>query len=233
MTFAADLAAALSHRTQLPSMGQPLDVDAAYELQHQVTALVSPSGTAGIKAGVTAAAMQQHFGLDHALLGRLYADSILGSGAALQQVDGLMLECELALLVDADGLVKATAPAIEVVGVRFARREDANAANLIACNLGADRCIVGDWRDWPAGDEPLPLTLTHDGALVNQATATDALGSPEQAAAWIWQEKDRRGFTTQSETLLMTGACGKVIPAVIGEYHADYGALGSLSFSVV
>ena len=233
MTLVGDVAQALSSRTQLPVIHQQLDVDAAYRLQHQITALVSPDGAAGIKAGVTAAVMQQHFGLDHALLGTLYAGSVLAAGAALQQVDGLMLECELALLVDADGLVQAHAPAIEVVGVRFARREDATAANLVLCNLGADRCIVGEWRDWPGDDAQTSVTLTHDGEVVNQASYTDAFGPPERAAAWIWQEQDQRGFHAQSETLLMTGSCGKVIPAAVGQYHADFGALGSLDFAVV
>jgi 2-keto-4-pentenoate hydratase len=233
LTLVVDVAAALRSRTQLPEIDQRLDLDTAYELQHQVAALVAPDGAAGIKAGVTAPALQQNFGLDHALLGTLYAGSILNSEAVLQQVDGLMLECELAVLAGADGALLAVAPAIEVVGVRFARREDATAANLILCNLGADRCIVGEWQAWPTSSEQINVSLSHDGAVVNHASVTAAFGQPQHAAAWIWQEKTRRGFSTGNETLLMTGACGKVVPAQAGEYVADFGALGTLTFSVV
>jgi 2-keto-4-pentenoate hydratase len=144
-----------------------------------------------------------------------------------------MLECELAVLVDAAGVLQAVAPAIEIVGVRFARREDATAANLLLCNLGADRCIVGDWREWSGGDEQTLVTLSCNGEVVNRASATDAFGPPENAVAWIWQEIGNRGFRTQSETLLMTGACGSVIPAAIGNYRADFGTLGSLEFEVI
>ena len=77
------------------------------------------------------------------------------------------------------------------------------------------------------------MTLVCNGARANHAALEEALNGPEEAARWMWQEAGMRGFPLGDQTLFLTGACGRAVPAEIGEYTADYGALGSLSFVVV
>jgi 2-keto-4-pentenoate hydratase len=62
---------------------------------------------------------------------------------------------------------------------------------------------------------------------------SDSLGGPETAVSWIVQEAEARGFSLGKETLLLTGACGKVVPAEVGEYNADFGPLGSIGFEIL
>ncbi len=226
------LAKSISEHAPLPEIEESFTLADAYELQHQVTAVRSPGKTGGIKAGVTAKPIQEFFGIDHALLGSLYHDGRLNSGCELAHLEGRNIECEIAVLVDEKGTPTALAPALEIVYVNFSRPSDMTAPNLVACNLGADLFVVGDFRPWTSVREDMTATLSHNGETVNRADMTDALGGPKEAVPWIWAEAQKRGFQFSGETLLLTGSCGQVVPAGRGDYVADYGELGAVELSI-
>jgi 2-keto-4-pentenoate hydratase len=214
-------------------MPEDLDLATAYQLQHIVSQYRSPNGVSGIKAGVTAKPVQKHFGLDGALLASLYDDAMLASGKELEYVEGRLLESEVALQIDLNsGDPIAIAPAFEIVAVRFASPEQMSAANLVACNLGADRYVVGEFIPWQAEYNDIALTLKRDGEVVNQTVIGDALDGPLPGAKWLVTEARRRGFTLDKTFTYMMGACGTTLPLEVGQYEADYGALGSLSLQV-
>jgi len=119
--FPDALAHAIAHRDVLPEFDGEHSLDEAYLLQRQVVELRARGAIGGIKAGVTAPALQGFFGVDHALLGRLYADSRLASGCTIPYLAGRNLECEFAVVVDGQGRPRAVAPAIEIVLLQFAR----------------------------------------------------------------------------------------------------------------
>lgn len=232
----SDLAAALAQSIEthapLPEVPRRFTLDDAYAIQHRVTALRCPHGAGGIKAGVTAERLQRLLGIDHALLGSLYGDARLAPGAVIAPLEGRLVECELAVVVDGAGEPTAVAPAIEIASVRLARPEDLSAASLVLCNVGADAYIVGDLLPWSPPYDGASVTLMRDGEVLDTAPLSDALGGPERATPWIWDEAIRRGFAADGETLLLTGACGKPVPAAPGRYSADFGALGELQFEV-
>lgn len=214
-------------------MPSGLDLATAYQLQHMVTQYRSPNGVSGIKAGVTAKPVQKHFGLDGALLASLYDDAMLASGATLDYVEGRLLESEVALQIDPNsGEPIAIAPAFEIVAVRFASPEQMSAANLVACNLGADRYVVGEFIPWQAEFNDIALTLKRDGEVVNQTVISDALDGPLPGAKWLAIEAAQRGFALSDTFTYMMGACGKTLPLETGSYQADYGPLGSLALQI-
>lgn len=223
------LADAIASHAELPEFEGEFSLDEAYRLQSAV-ALGRASG--GIKAGVTAPALQRFFEIDHPLIGRLYADSRFANGCRVPYVDGRNLECEVAIIVDGEGRPKAIAPAIEIVLLRFARPADASAANLVACNLGADAYVVGEVLPWDPAFIDARVELRRGDEVVNRAAVTDALGGPQQAARWVCEEADRRGFACSDGTLILGGACGSVVPAAVGRYTADYGRLGTIEFEI-
>ncbi|HAF68423.1 MAG TPA: hypothetical protein DCL16_04795, partial [Acidimicrobiaceae bacterium] len=92
-----DIAEAIRVHSPIPEINIQLDLAEAYRVQHEITALRSPEGTDGIKAGVTAKAAQEYFGLEHALIASLYASSQHDAAASLPYVPGRKLECELAV----------------------------------------------------------------------------------------------------------------------------------------
>lgn len=231
--FAQRLAQAIKSHTPLPEFDLELDLQEAYRLQHEVTALRAPGSIGGVKAGVTASMVQQFFGLEHALLASLYADSQFGNGETIPYLEGRNVECEVAVIVDKDGVPKALAPAIEIVYVKFARDADMSAPSLVASNLGADLYMTGAFLPWDESLNDVSVELKRDGEVVNAASMTDALGGPVPGADWMWREARKRAFVCKGEeTLLLIGACGNVVPAEKGRYSADFGRLGKVDFAV-
>ena len=225
-------AEAIKAHAPLPEVEQTFDLEAAYALQHRVTALRSPQAVGGVKLGVTNPQAQAFFGIDHALLGSLYGDARLSTGASIQFLEGRGLETEFAVLVDGKGKPKAIAPAIEIVFVSFSRKSDMTASNLVVGNLGADLYLVGDFLPWDSPHSGVTATLKRNGDVVNEASMNEALGGPTAALPWIWNEMQARGYPNQDGTLIMMGACGGVVPAEAGRYEAEYGAMGNLHFSI-
>ncbi len=230
--LATDMAAAIRAGEPLPKMPAGMDLDAAYELQKAVVAAVSDGAVAGLKAGMTAAAGQQQFGLAHPLIGSLYAAGRLASGAVFASAPGVSLECEIGIVVDGDGAPKTAGPVIEVPRMAFADAEDRTGANLAACNIAADRYIVGAQQPLRDSYGDVRITLARDGETVCSAPASDALGGPQAALAWMLNEARQRGLAVADDMLLITGACGGIHPALPGHYVADYGDLGRIEFTV-
>lgn len=231
-TLIDDIATSIQRLSPLPVPEQPLSLEQAYEIQERVAARISPNGIAGIKAGVTAKPLQAMFKIDFALLGRLYENGRLQDGAQLPHLSGRLIECEIACICDKTGKVSHITPAIEFACARFAGPEHATAANLVAGNVAAEKFLSGGLTSYQDDFSSIILKLYCDDELVNEAPVFESLKGPVAAARWIMEEAELRGFDTGNENFLMTGACGKVIPAKPGHYRADYGELGTLSFSV-
>lgn len=226
------MATAIKARTALPRMPESLDLEAAYDIQKSLVAEVAGADVSGLKAGMTAAAGQKAFGLTHPLIGSLYAAGRLEPGTSFASAPGVSLECEIGVIVDAGGNAKSAGPVIEVPRMAWGDPADATGMNLTACNIAADRYIVGAQQDYREDYSDVEVTLTRDGETVTSASATDALGGPHAALAWMLEEAEKRGLGLADGMLLITGACGGIHPAEPGHYVADYGNLGKIEFTV-
>lgn len=226
----ASLATAIERHETLPAFPDGLTLDDAYRIQSEVVSMLSPDGAAGIKAGVTSEPLQQFFKIDHALLGKLYGSGEVRS--PIQLPPKASIECEIGIVINADGTPVSAGPAIEFVRVDFSLPEDANAPNLVACNVGADRYLRGPQGPWRDDWSSLSVTLTRDGERLMTARLTDSLGGPDRALAWMLKEAPVRGFELKDNLFLMTGTCGQVITGEPGLYRADYGDLGVVEFEV-
>ena len=230
--FVNALANAVKARSKFPPMPEGLSIEEAYEIQKELVAQVASGPVAGLKAGMTAAAGQKAFGLTHPLIGSLYAWGELTSGAVIEYQDAVNLECEIGVRIDENGNPVSAGPVIEVPRTAWATPDDAKGANLTACNIAADRYIVGEQHPMRDDYSSLGVRLTRDGAVVCEAPLTDALGGPLQALSWMLAEAEVRGLSVSGGMLLITGACGGIHPAEKGYYEADYGELGIIEFSV-
>ena len=230
--LASDLAAAIRDGKTVPRMPANLGIEEAYELQKAVVAAVSGGTVAGLKAGLTAAAAQAQFGVTHPLIGSLYEQGRRLPGVSVPGAPGVMLECEIGVVIDAQGSPKAAGPVIEVPRMAFATPQDASGVNLLACNIAADRYIVGAQLPMLDSYADIEARLIRDGETVSAAPATEALGGPGPALEWMLDEARRRGLPIRDNMLLITGAIGGIHPAKPGSYRADYGALGSIEFKV-
>lgn len=223
--------AILNHQP-LPKFGTTFTLDAAYDFQRALVSDIAQPGPSGIKAGATNQSAQKFLGIEHALLGRLYPQGRLASNCCLPYLPGRIIELEIAVCLDGDGKPNAIAPAIEFVHLKFSVDSDMTAGNLVASNLGADQYIVGTPIPFSNAFEALPMTLSHNAQKVAATNSAEALGGPSNAAEWMTAEALNRGFSIAEETLFLTGACGEVVRGEVGDYVADFGQLGSISFAI-
>ena len=230
--LANQIAEAIRTHQPLPVFPQALNLADGYEIQLEVANLVAPGGFKGIKAGVTSKQLQAVFGIYHALLGRLYRHGHLSTGATLPFIEKQLIECEIGITVDAQGQPVSAGPALEFAFAAFSSPTDATAPNLTAGNVAADQFLTGQQHPWRKSYDDIIIRFYRNDELINEAPITESLGGPANAVTWIIQEAKRYNIEVPDNSLLMTGACGKVIPALPGNYRADYGELGEVSFTI-
>ena len=234
--FQAKLASDIVGHNPLSEFPEGLTLDDAYALLPSVAERVCDRKIRGLKAGLTNTDLQPFFGLDHALLGYVYdrGELILGDGIPL--LAGSQIECELGIILDADGQPKSVGPAIEFVYVNFSKPEEMTAANLVVSSLGADRFLVGEQMPWSEVDfeaiKTSKLTATLDGATIMETSPMDSLGGPEQALQWCISEARKRSLQIEDGSVLLCGTCGGGLPMLTGGYSVDYGSLGRIDFEV-
>ena len=226
------IATAVKGRGAIPALPAGLTMDDAYEMQAALVRAVAGDAIAGYKAGLTAPAGQAQFGIDHPLIGVLYEAGRLESGATFVGGPGVSLECEVGLVIDADGSPRSAGPVIELPRLNFSRREDATGINLCACNIASDRYVVGEQAALRDDYGALEVTLTRDGETVLRAGLGEALGGPLPALEWMVDTARELGRPLADGMLMITGALGGIHPAKPGAYVADYGALGHVTFTV-
>lgn len=234
--FIAELAGAIRSYRPLPAFPSGLTLQNAYAMLPEVAAAICDSGSPGLKAGLTNPGLQQMFGLDSALLGRLYDWGELKCGASLPSREHSLIECELCVMLGADGVPFSIGPAIEFVHLNFSRADDFTPANLVVSSLGADRYLLGEQLPW--NEEILAslgvetIRLERDGEKILEVSCNDSLSGPESAVRWCIDEARKRGLAIEENTLLLTGTCGAALPAIPGSYCADFGALGAVAFEI-
>lgn len=243
--LAEAVARSVIDRTTLPAFPDQLSMEAAYVTARLAAARVADddhkTAFAGLKAGLTDAAIQQHFGLDEALIGHLYAGRQVSSGTSLPQHGKSLIECELAIRVDGEGRPLSVAPALEFVRLEFASRAEMTPANLVATNLGADTFLVGEPLPW--GEQTLAdladasVRLLRDGEPLLETAIATSLGGPQKALAWMLAQARQRDWPLSGETVLLTGTVGQPIPFQPGAYRMEcrtgHGMLEALSFRIV
>ena len=227
-----DMAAAIREGGTLPKMPANLRIDETYALRKAVVAAVSGGSVAGLKAGLTASTAQAQFGVSHPLVGSLYGQGRMAPGGSFASGPGVMLECETGVVIDERGSPKTAGPVIEVPRMAFADSQDVGGVNLVACNIAADRYIVGPQLPMLDSYADIQVKLFRDGKALSSAPLTEALGGPCPAVEWMIGEARLRGLPIANGMLLITGACGGIHPAKPGSYRADYGVLGCVEFTV-
>ncbi|MBT5155996.1 MAG: hypothetical protein HON77_01380 [Gammaproteobacteria bacterium] len=230
--LAKRIAEAIRTHEPLPAFPEGLNLNNGYEIQLEVANLVAPDGFAGLKAGITSKQLQDIFGIDHALLGRLYRHGHLKSGAILPFIEKQLIECEIGITIDTDGQPVSAGAALEFAFATFSSPSDATAPNLTAGNVAADKFLTGEQHPWRKSYDDIIVRLYRDDALINEAPITESLGGPANAVQWMVQEAKRFNFEIPDGTLLMTGACGQVVAALPGTYRADYADLGEVNFTI-
>ncbi|MEM7092507.1 MAG: hypothetical protein AAF567_05860 [Actinomycetota bacterium] len=222
----------------LPHEIAPTSVDDAYAIQD---AIHKSAGwpIALYKVGCTSELAQQVLGIPHPIGGRVPSDGVFADGESIPLTffgAPPAIECEFALQVDGSGTVVAVAPAIELVDPRVQSSGGFGGLTTIADNSAGCAVVIG---------EPMPIADAGDlashavrltdsgGAELASGSADAVIGGPSSSVDWTIAHERDRGRELPEGAWIITGTCTGLTPTEAGgSYVADYGALGTVGFSL-
>jgi len=105
--------------------------------------------------------------------------------------------------------------------------------DIIAWNINAKVMIVSvEHSPDQVNPDRIAITLKHDGKIVNMAKGDMAAGGQWNTLLKTVNHVLAQGYAIQPGHIITNGALGKILKAVPGKYHADYGILGIIEFMV-
>ncbi len=235
------------HFDSLPAHCAPASVEEGYAIQQRFAEHLGTAQT-GWKIAATSNGGQRHIGVDHPLIGRLFADRVYDSPATLMLRDNRMLVAEAEFVFrfgrtpdPAAGVwtrdsvmdhVDALFTAIELPDSRFKDFIAAGAAGLVADNACGREFVLGEevagrWRDIAL--ERFPVRIYVNENEVANGTGGDVLGDPRDALTWFVNACRERGQALEKGQIVTTGVVGKPVTISPGDHvRADFGVLGSV-----
>lgn len=254
MTNPDDIAASLFEAHQNARVASPptarqtdLSIADAYAIQNAFVSLrLDDDELGGFKAGLTAPAAQESFGVSHPISGALFRSGERRNGAAVASDDfrALLLETELGFrmgtaisqsVADIYSLrecVAACLPMVELAELCYGDGK-ATGVDLIAANSASAAYIRGTLPDWRDEDlNQIPVTFQRDGETLHEAISGDVMDNQWQALLWLVNDVISHGHVVEPGMYLMTGSIGPPHPGLPGEYVADYGPFGTIRFTV-
>jgi 2-keto-4-pentenoate hydratase len=231
-TLAERIGLAVASGAPVPDVRNDLPLADAYRVQAAWVNARYGTDLAGYKAGLTNSAAQARYGIATPVLGVLPRTARLESGATLAAMAGLKVEVEVGVVVGADGAPAGLVAAVELPRLAFAAPDDLAAPDLIAANVSAYRFIAGPERPFDADVRNARISLSHDGVVVNEAVAADALGDPLASYRWLVDTLTVAGYPLTAGSIVLTGALGRIVDAEPGLWVAQVGDLGEVVFTV-
>ena len=114
------------------------------------------------------------------------------------------------------------------------KKQPSTPTDTVAWNGNAKALIVGSKKLDPANVDidAVAIILTRGGETINTAKGGEAGGGQMATLLKAVNDIVKRGYTIRPRHVLTNGALGKILPAETGQYTADYGPLGEISFTV-
>lgn len=239
------LAEAIRTGNRIPQLDPKPTLAQAYEI---MMALPEAAGreVVGWKAGATADAPQQAFGLDEPFYAPLLDGYLFSGGTRLSpnvyRKHAVEVEVAVRLARDIDtvpadadsaaGYVEALMPAIEVLDHRYESWDDLPATTMIADLGGNGALVLGaeveGWRDIDLAAEGTELLV--DGEPVADGTGAAVLGHPFNALSWLAGKRVAAGRPLKAGEVITLGTWlgNKIVPAD-KDITARFQHLGSVS----
>lgn len=232
----------------LSKLNPDLTVASAYGVQKAyVKRMLLNDQIIGFKAGLTSERTQDRFGVKGPVSGVLFASGNRETelGVDLEADKQLMLEAEIGFVVGKlidrpitniskfKERIRAVVPAIEIPNLRFDSMDELKGGDIIANNVSAYAYILGETEKLTKnGLKNISLIIRKDGEVINKGMGSDVLGDPWQAAMWLVNNTLSQGWVLEPGHILLTGAIGKILPAIRGKYAVDFDEIGRISFEV-
>jgi len=231
-------------------------LDDAYAIQRgYVEKRLQKDSIRGYKGGMTTAQAQKQFGVEEPVVGVLFMSgeviAIDDKPAQINFADfhRMMIETEVGYVFDkridaplasVDELkqcIRAVVPAIELPDLGFSDSAHLRGLDIVANNVSAKRFIIGtasDQKKFFADNalDNISVELHCNDRPLNIGKATDVMGSQWQAALWEVNKLLKLGYKIEPGQVLISGAIGRMVPAMPGLCVADFGAFGKMTFDI-
>ncbi len=238
---------------QFSRLHPDMTIDDSYAIQREWMALEKADGrrVIGHKIGLTSRAMQLASQITEPDYGTLLDDMLLRDGAEIEAAAYIVprFEVEFAFIlarplqgpnVTLYDVLDATAwvtPALELIDARiepFDRHSNAprKVLDTIADNAANGAIVLGgrpsrpdavDWR-WAGA------LLFKNGVIEESGLGAAVLNHPGNGVAWLANKLAPHGERLAAGEIVLGGSFTRPVPCAAGDvFHADYGALGSLS----
>jgi 2-keto-4-pentenoate hydratase len=240
-----------TEKQHIPVLSQTdpnLDAKTAYDVQKvYVQWRMTKDKMTGVKGGLTTEAAQKRFGLTAPVTGILYASGKLEGSPVIDRTTfrAVMVETEIGFVIsqsidqklkDVQELqqkVSAVMPSIELPDFGFADMRAMKGVDVIAANVVAAKFIAGVARPHQGVDlNEVTVTLYHNGQALYKGKGAEAMGDQWKAALWMINQVVEQGYRIEPGHILITGALGQMVPGKPGQYVADYGDFGKISFEI-
>lgn len=225
-----------------------LDVKTAYQVQNvYVEQRLMKDSIAGFKGGLTAEVSWKRFGLNEPVAGVLLASGKRKANSIIDKsaFKTLMMEIEIGFVIgksihlplkNAAELKDHTwevVPVIEFPELGFTDMQKLKGPDIIAANIGSAMFMVGEKQKINKLDiNALQVTLKKNGEVINRGKGTDALAGQWKAALWLVNTMVKQGWEIEPGHMIITGALGRMVPGKPGNYIADFGSLGTITFKI-
>lgn len=232
-------------RGPLPADCAPADLAAAYGVQDRFVA--GQGRPVGWKIGYTNPVLQRALGITQPVFGRLLADRVWPSAAALPASDFAtrVIETEVGVRMaralpprarpwspeEVADAVECVFPSFELVDSRFTDWRKLSPLEAIADNVLHSGWVHGPARaDFRALDlAALEMVTFRNDREVTRGRGAAVLGSPLLALHWLANALAQRGRGLGAGDLVTTGCATDIFEAAPGDrVRADFGPLGEV-----
>jgi 2-keto-4-pentenoate hydratase len=245
--LAGKLLTAYEKKEPTPNLSAEIGPDMALAYQVQtlyVKGRLLNDKVAGFKAGLTAEASQNQFGINRPISGVLFASGDISKNRKLiiQKHQAPLIQMELGFITkkpilktvqsveQLKSLIAEVVPVIEFPNFGF-KNTKINARDLVAANAAAGNYIIFTGFNWVDEDiNAIAVTLSHNEMLINQGLGENAMGDQWEALRWLVNHVIAHGWTIEKGKLLITGSLGEGIAAKPGVYRVQYNNGPKLEF---
>jgi 2-keto-4-pentenoate hydratase len=228
---------------------KPVDLAAAYALQHEVSRALGWARR-GYKVGCTSLRAQQALGTDRPFLAPLFAPRVFDAPAFVPtEAEQLrVVEPEIAFVMRAGLAPRATPydlsevlaavgqvhPALEIVSPRMPNGLANPIEWLIADGGVNDAFVLGPGRPvLPASAyAAIRVEARVNGQRVGTGVGANALGGAEQVLVWVANQLNEQGVGLGAGDIVTTGLVTEIFRCAIGDrVEASFEGIGSVSAS--
>ena len=129
--------------------------------------------------------------------------------------------------------LKAVVAIVELPGGAVEKRQPGTENDIIAWNINAKAMIVGaEHSPDSIAPDTVEIQLKRNGEIVNEAKGNMAAVGQWNTLLKTVNHLIAQGYIIQPGHIITNGALGKILEAEPGNYHADFGPLGVITFAV-